>query len=403
MCDYTIYYKGVDISKATKILSYKSYISLLYQMVFGNLYYKDITKNGPSSSVNMIYTFEDAMRADYDEIFNTLLAVLRKKSLDVNFIKLHRKFQFVFSFRIACHFFSVLFSKYTDLGKGRIKNSLLIALARANVDQVTYYFNSSNQIVVTFCDAHFEDSIITQVSRNQSCTTVTLQHGQYHIINDDVPENHALESLSSDYLLAWGRATKEEYDSKIGGETQIVPLGICANSLVRGSDHRYSNINFSDVDIVVLLNADNCLKKNLDMINLIGDYCSNNGIYFSVKFHPRNVKRNYTNLLDSIDSFRKDVGSSSNTVFIVYTSGVLVKLLGQCKKLLLYSDIDTPSIYSDHIPNFRSQKELAQLINSIGSDSYRYAERMNRAKEFFIESDDIYISYGNFFSKIIRG
>jgi glutathione peroxidase-family protein len=389
-----ISYKGVDLHCVNIINLYGSLISIIYRSFFKNLI---LPERGCGSDVVVFYSHILSGRLDYEDIVTTLYKYL--KGLPVSLVYLHKD-KIIFN-KVAIFF--RIYKYYKVLGSGvarleRLKLSVLYARTTMMIDNFDKFFVDKDiKLIITFCDATDVDNILTQLSMKYGIKTATLQHGQYHILNVDVPENQALMNLQSDYLFAWGEATKNEYEHcNRSGRTSIIPLGIC--SVDYEESIKYDGLKI-DGGFIVSLNADNFKFQNLKMIDTISKFCKYNGFFFSIKFHPSNNRAYYSYATDSV-SYRQESGC--NPIYVVYTSGVLVKYLASANLLLIFKDDITPGIFRDNLIGFSSVSELSVLFEKIRNDGDWYLDSLTEAQNFFIASGSSRLNYRGFIEEVLK-
>ena len=218
-----IKYKGIDIGKVLSIPLYGSVLANLYKAIF---HCNSFHCSKVVSDICVIYTHKRSGREDYFQIIENLVAYL--KELSPELVVMQPKFSIIDKVRLVKHLFLGLscFNKLQGSFLYRLYLFILIARIRVDVDYVmTFLKKSKVSVVVTFCDAHYMDNIITQCANSLSIKTVTLQHGQYSIDEKDTPENMALSNLVSNYFCAWGEATCDEFMKIANDVTKVMPLG----------------------------------------------------------------------------------------------------------------------------------------------------------------------------------
>lgn len=394
-------YKNIDIKKAISALTYSGFLSLCYKIIFGQFCYRKIDT---SRDVMVFYSYIDANRDDYDDLINSFYDFIPVNEKELIILKRKFKFQFLFKF-IFMFIKTIVEHKNVIVSPSCSKNIFLISLAKVNIDAIEVMLDDIDvKLVVTFCDALFEDSLITQVAKEKGIKTATLQHGQYHIVNKDVPENLALNNLVSDYLFSWGKATVNEYKSKVNGPTKVVPVGICSNSYRISKNYaNNSNEKYSFNGFKVLLNADNNYEQNVSMIKCIIDYCDSSKLTFSIQFHPKNDKNKYLPLLNKTLNFIDGKYETKNRLSILYTSGVLVKLLSNAENFLLFKTSETPDIFKNSIPGFCDQNSFIKVLNFYLNDKQRYLVVMDDAQKYFIADGDSADNYRQAVLDILEG
>jgi hypothetical protein len=283
----------------------------------------------------------------------------------------------------------------------KVQVSFLLARAIVNVDYVDKVLKVQKfNVLVTFCDAFDIDNTLAQVAKKYGIITATLQHGQYHVLDYDVPENLALNNLVSDYLLSWGQATKTEHLAKCSNNTSIIPLGICDPEYSVTTPFVLGNNNKKNV-LRIMLNADNYFEQNIKMIKLGLSFCQKNKLFFTIQFHPKNNKQKYLDIVNGDTNYKNEIHSSDVFFSITYTSGVLVKLLVKGEYFILFKDECTPSLFIDSLPCFVNLDELQLYFYSLSTLDNMYIDTMTKAQSYFIAKGDALKNHRMFIQGIL--
>jgi len=391
-------YRGVDVDKALKIPRYGEVHSNFYKSLFTRIRIKRFN----SSKIIIIYFYCESERMDFDAAINALLNHL--KVLNPVKVDAWREFVIFEKFTFLKH----LFAKSNKSTKGketlikRLVDRLMVARVKTNVDYVYETMSSKDyDVIVTFSDAHEYDNTLSQCVQNMQKTTVTLQHGQYLVSNNPVPENELLSNIVSDYFCAWGRATCDEF-YKVNNSAKIKilgPLGKDENKTTIKLQYLPLEIGVTKV-ACLMLNADNSFKKNVDMILLVNNWCLKSKWSYCVKYHPKNNKSLYEKHFGKDFLGSMEENSELEISFsIVYTSGVVVELLILRKAFLIYCDEDTPDIYQNKLICFNAVDQLESRVIEL-TMSKSLCQNMERMRDYFVETKDIKNNYLNFFKEI---
>jgi hypothetical protein len=396
-----ISYKGINLNKIIAIPSYGGFLSAIYKSFFTEI---DFSKIDSTKDVAIIYSHEGANRPDYDDIVNTFHHALTNETAD--FIALKCRFSMTDKLSFLRHLFSTfMVSINFNIGfSEKLKVSFLLARAKVNVDGIEQYFKDSKfNILVTFCDAYDIDNALVQLAKKHGIITATLQHGQYHILNADVPENLALQNLISDYLLSWGEATQVESSFKCSTNTKVIPLGICSSEYSTVVPYCSDSVNEETNKklLCIMFNADNCYEQNIEMLSLVRLFCQQKDCLFTVQFHPKNNRKRYLNSLEKEGCYIPCKENKKIFISVIYTSGILVKLLAKGERFLLYKDKSTPSLFYNSIPSFENLKELNSNFNSLFNSPSDYEEKMVRAQSFFIASGNALENHRLFINQLL--
>jgi hypothetical protein len=400
-----IKYKGVDIAKVLAIPIYGRILINIYKSIF---HYNAIGPSRVDSDILIIYSHLRSKRKDYFQIINTLYSIVQKNSSEL--VVMQPAISILDKIFLIKHFISSLVH-LKDVKGGvffRLYLIILISRVKTNIDYLADFLEKSEfRILVTFCDAHDIDNILTQLAKNMGKVTITLQHGQYCIASYDTPENMALENLTSDYICAWGDATRDEYAMLKNRITEVVPLGTLRTYSEGIKLYFAGTLEESAQNslVCIMLNADGRVKDNIMMIEIIGDFCSTNSYRYCVRFHPNNNKLLYTNSFDKtyigeyVDSMASDISFS-----VIYTSGVVVELLLKGQLFFLYKNENTPRIFRNNMLNvvtFESSRDLSKKSITIFSNAQQCAIKLNNLRQYFCDPGRADNNYLSFFRSIL--
>ncbi|HIF9244529.1 TPA: hypothetical protein ACX6Q3_003186 [Photobacterium damselae] len=377
----------MDYNKITSISMYDSLYSIFVRVFFKNYLYSFVENKG--STVTFFNTTYSYGRSDYDEMVEFIKSIMMELGIkhtivDVSEVKSFKGVIF------KLYLFIKFFISYLIKNKVNLKKILLrvkIEYERKKLQDIIIKLNSRS--VFTFCDAHFIDSLITQISRTKKIKTYTLQHGQYEIkSNVDCPENYALINLESDFLLAWGDATVDEYHNNVKGNCSIVPLGLCTNNYDKQDFLVLKEIK----KVKIYLNSDKDYLSNLKMLNIIVDFCDRNLLYYEVFYHPMSDKKLY--------NVKLKVGISPkvekyNEINIILSSGVIVKKMAFGENIVLF--YEGKNIFSPHFYSFSNDNDIITVFDSIKNNPEIYRDTLIKSRDYFLEKNDSYSNYKKFF------
>jgi hypothetical protein len=378
----------------------------LYGKILSNIYkaifqFDEIEVKDINSEVLIVYTHKRSKREDYFEIIESLCEILKETSLALVVTIPKRSIQD--KVRLFKHFISSLGLIRTLEGgiAQKCYKILLIARVKVNIDQVSQFLDKAEfKVLVTFCDAYDLDNILTQYARKIGKTTVTLQHGQYSLSKVDIPENMALNNLASDYLCAWGHATHSEFSKVNNHITTILPLGPLRFLNERIEPFSEQNICSSESKqiICVMLNADNCLRINLKMIELATHHCKQTLTKYCVRFHPKNNNARYLPHFGS--EYVGEYNDSKASVIrfsIIYTSGVMIELLMRGELFFLFQNDETPELFRRDLLGFSTVSELTERVSSLFSNKEVSATKLNALRDYFVNTTNVKKGYYDFF------
>lgn len=332
---------GINYGRVIAIKVYDSSIKaiikeLLRLFCFGFLC--EIGGNTKSDKC-LIYSLRSANRRDYDEIialflkYNPdfkLIDLIQIKSIE----KLHIKLMLLIKYS-----FYYLVKKVEEPFLSAIVTTQYVMLQKKMEENPVW---EGIKLLVTFCDAHPPDNLLTQMAQKNNIVTATLQHGQYRILKkgNENADAEAYENFISDYMLTWGQATIDEFSR----------AGISADRLIKTGALRkfsFNNRIKSSLDkktFGVVLCGEPYRETNIAMIKLANDFSIKHGLKFYLRMHPRNpvdyylkyannsVLYGHSNAI-SDDDYAKIVDFS-----LIHMTGVFVELLSINSPIVMYKD-----------------------------------------------------------------
>jgi hypothetical protein len=211
------------------------------------------------------------------------------------------------------------------------------------------------RVLVCFADMQPVENLIAQISRSNCLVTVTLQHGMYVDYGELNTVNRVnYEHQPSEYFLAWGGVTADLVRRYHPGNF-VLTVGkpnIYANytqgKCLEGLDY-----------ITVIMDQHWYDKENVDMLNLLGEYCATNGLMINVKFHPTNKHVIYEKLGVP---YRTDLDMSGSLFVVGHTSSLAYELLVMGHKTYFYRT-SAPRLPTDERIVFSDVKQLKSVLS----------------------------------------
>ncbi|EOT1170092.1 hypothetical protein ACNKCP_001219 [Cronobacter dublinensis] len=230
--------------------------------------YKLSCERNFNNGVVIFDTTELKRRADYKEyMLNFMEQCIEKRPAQV--YKISYKFDpFALMKKII---FIVSYSTCNNAFKELLQLSQLNHLYALIAD-----LELSGKSIVTFCDAHPEDNLISQFLKINNCTTYTLQHGYYTYspgtINQEVYQN-----FISDYMLCWGPSSV----------ANLVGCGISASRLIPFGYFKRTKLCYRGGNTVfILLNGRHNSQTNNQLMKLAKRIICDTDMRVSIKKHP---------------------------------------------------------------------------------------------------------------------
>lgn len=208
--------------------------------------------------------------------------------------------------------------------------------------------------VVTFCDAHPEDNMISQMcSQLFGCNTYTLQHGYYTFSPDSI-NKEVYENFVSDFMLCWGDITKNNL-VKIGvDERRLISFG-CFKNIIKYEDHWRRNNS-----VLVLLNGTHNNESNIFLLSMISDLLLHTNYHILLKQHPDDKNEYFLDKrVHKITSLKEGICHSDFS--IISESGVFVDLYLSKHPFFILKTPNTKPEF-EFLPNIISGIELIKLL-----------------------------------------
>ncbi|MBN3063859.1 hypothetical protein IG609_013590 [Pectobacterium quasiaquaticum] len=211
--------------------------------------------------------------------------------------------------------------------------------------------NLKNKKIVTFCDAHPEDNLISQFCKKYfECHTYTLQHGYYTFSPGTINQEVYLNFVS-DFMLCWGNTSVDN----------IVDCGIERKRLIPfGCFKRAELIYKKGNNIFLLLNGRHNALGNSILLTFAERIVSETGLSVFVKKHPDDLNDYpYINNVTFVDSIKE--GMENSKVAILSESGVFVDFYLSSFPFFIVNTPDTKMEFS-RLPNAIDLDEVIDII-----------------------------------------
>jgi|GEM_PF-6818620 len=371
-------------SKKTKLLL-KCFIQAM-------LFEPDIICKDNHSDVLISYAFKFGIRKDYDSI------ILKLKSIVNNYNEIFFLYKLnIFKIPVNLYIFFKNFM-FTDLKKRMsIKDRMKIislGITIHKIKETLEKINFKEKLLISFCDAHFEENILTQIFK-KDCTrkAITLQHGQYRFMeNGSEDENtEAYMNFISDYIFVWGEKTKNELIRGSVDSERIVIVGALKDFKRDKKEIIKNNI------FCLILDGETNKNSNLSMIKLSNIISKKLNKKYFIRFHPMNKKTYYESYVLK-DNYINSNDSNQAEFFILHKTSVLLEMLRNNYKIFIYNDESQDDIFKIDDILFSNYEEFQECYDKdIG---FNYVELY---KSFNIEDSlvELEINYNSSIRKIM--
>lgn len=390
-----LYIQGIDYGKVVSVESYdtslRGYIKNLIKCLCFDF---EIQIPTMVDDKIFIYSMSFSGRKDYDEIkkyFTSffpefcVVDVKRKKSLRGLLKKM-----------------AEIAGKTVHYAKHGMPSPLLIAILVTEYEVLHELYLrvipwDQIKLLGTFFDASCADNLATQLGKMHGAKTFTLQHGQYRILRKGF-ENADAESyknFSSDMLLAWGEATRDEFVKYGIDGNRIVPVGALRKF---SFNQRLVNIVSTNV-FGVILSGESYRKSNIGLLEIANEVAKKTDMKYFVRFHPKNRKYMYMKHIKSkwLADYSFDINNEEYVVkvqfSIIHMTGVFVEMLSLNSPIFIYEDKYLEDVFKIHPFCFKNEEELAILLRNNLADMKMMKEEQYSKYRYFNHSGNIKDNY----------
>lgn len=343
-CDEKFLHGGVSIARVMAAKLYNTDIKSIFKYFVLSILYEpkyEIATKAKFSKVLLSKNYDPSLRRDYNHIYNSFHdlshfdEVVFRRDLSLlsivgNAISLFRIFKKNKRLKLPC--------------KEMMAVSFLESYyyrAYQLFDQIDF---SRYLSYVSFCDSYLEENLMAQLANSKGLTTATLQHGQYKVNSPgrESTDCEAYLNFVSDYLFAWGQATKDEFVSQ-GIESERI---LCCGALKPYYNQTESD-EVSRLDgVCVILNGDSHSKSNISMLNVVRDFCEKYSVRFYIRPHPASKLCIDEHVLRSEFCAGLHKPGGIYKMNVVHTSGVLVEMIMTGEKFMIYKDEYLDDLYN---------------------------------------------------------
>lgn len=214
----------------------------------------------------------------------------------------------------------------------------LIARMKSIAPRLLASLPSGHHTLVTFCDAHAIENLVTQAERTRGSLTITNQHGQYRVLDatNMSADAEAYANFISDRMIAWGEATVGEFQKMGYSRDRLSIVGwIRPQSVLRLERGRKNAFG-------VMLNGQNGKESNRALLSAASVIAEALDLAYVVRLHPWTALSEYR---DAVDSRCQKLIHASLEEYaglvdfsLAHMSGAVVELLNQGQAVYLLDD-----------------------------------------------------------------
>ncbi|WP_224555011.1 hypothetical protein [Pectobacterium versatile] len=213
--------------------------------------------------------------------------------------------------------------------------------------------NLKNKKIVTFCDAHPEDNLISQLCKKYfECHTYTLQHGYYTFSPGSINQEVYLNFVS-DFMLCWGNTSVDNLVDCGVERKRLIPFGCFKKAEL---------ISEKGSGIFILLNGRHNALGNKYLLTLAEEIALQTEFNVFVKKHPDDLDDySYINNVTFIDSIKQ--GMENSKVAILSESGIFLDFYLSCFPFFILKTPYTKMEFS-RLPNAIDLGEIMDIIQN---------------------------------------
>lgn len=399
-------FDNVDYSRVIATRTYElGFINHVKEFIRTLLFEYDIKYIDNSSDILTIYSYRGKGRHDYDYIIDEFRRIYTK-----NMDELECVYKFSLKIRLStlCNFIKV----YSYFIKNKIPYALMATLLTIQHLKYSEYINNilktkSYILLVSFCDAHGVENLTTQLAKQLSIKTSTLQHGQYRLLSpaNENADIEAYENFTSDYIMAWGEITRNEF-VKYGIDSKRI--------LLTGALKEFSYNECIEADrykgvFGVILDGENYRSSNVKLLTIASMFAERTGFKFIVRLHPKNDFKTYSGncntkyvkkVIKGIENYdyAKEVDFS-----ILHMTGVFVELLSINSPIMVLCDDYTEDIFKLNGATFHDCTELIKCYNELKQNRKSFLDIQYKMYRKFNQGDSLKNNYIKAINYIIDG
>lgn len=359
-----------DVNYANVVASYlydSSFIGALKKIVFSLLMRSELSvvQEESREAVVFFYSGRDKKRPDYDYIATWFRGAFGSRFRYVESGEHVSPIQFLKT--LACLRSSWGATKGYRCGYlQRLGVALLIAKYRSGVEVLRPWLEGVKGLV-TFCDAHPMDNMLTQLARARGLRTHTNQHGQYRLLDrtNMSADAEAYANFVSDELLCWGEATRKEFAKAGFNEDRLAVTGW----IRRWGPPPAQPGGPSKGVFGVMLNGDNGRLSNIQLIRAAEKLAHSLDVRYVVRLHPWSRPRQYRPLVSKrcteINQFPLSGYLERVDFSLGHMSGAVIEVLHAGFPVYLLDDGALADVF--RLPGL-SYRETDVLAAAIASD-----------------------------------
>lgn len=354
---------GVNIAMVLAVYLYETGFYRLTRRLIYSFFWLPVLKGKSESLAScdaaVVHGCKWKKRKDYDDLIDRFIHNCAEPTHSYEVIE---KFSWINPFLVMLGLPSVFRSLYVGR-KVSLCKALYMGVLYSRMRNLEHDFISlvsCYRKIVTFCDAHPYDNMLTQLAKISSVSTYTMQHGQYRRMDDEKnPDSEAISNFISDKMLCWGEKTICEYEKSGYGRERFKIVG---SMDVRSLEEKKHLDGVPRRAFGVLFCGENTRDINYQLLRVVKEISSLLGVPYVIRLHPDNKEKDYLGYA-SKDRFSNKKLSFNEFLdgvdfCVSHATGAFMLVLGSGRPCFVYKDSSLPEVFDDERITFTDAQAL---------------------------------------------
>jgi hypothetical protein len=398
--------EGVDIGEllAAPISCFLYNSSLSYKGLLKNVL-SYVLRYGYQMNTNQKQKYLFCFTNSYGTRKDNISAFTKVKSLTVENVEINPHYHIRFSFKrivsIMLLFVWMSQTKSTKLpykARWHFCNQILLAYIDSNeIFNMLSGILPNIRLVVTFCDVHPVDYLLTHRFRRMGIPTTTVQHGHYIAAGWPYGNSH------SDYFLVHSEFARGQAIRSGLKPDNVIVVGMMQHIHENIELHEDSSCNSV---FGVFLNGSSFEEKdNTEILAHANRLAKEFNLKYAVRYHPGLNRAAYIPLIDK--SCLSDIDGNAGSV-VDFARKIEFALMGTSTIFMELLRLAVPTFRlpseEDGYPtitefNFKSYEELVVLYNRLKDERQCFTETIIQTSKFLCPAGDAAPRYKAFFDR----
>lgn len=335
----------------------------------------------------VFYASRAKERRDYDYIVDSIRSILGGRA---SYAEARDALSLRQCFRTLCGLpvgFRMARGLSTSMARRFVVGSL-IARMRSVAPRVFASLPSGHRTLVTFCDAHAVENLVTQKEKLRGTATITNQHGQYRVLDarNMSADAEAYANFISDRMIVWGKATVGEL-GKVGVSSDRLSIA----GWIRPRLQRQMAGGRKRV-FGVMLNGQNAQDSNFALLAAATVIADALDLAYVVRLHPWTPLSTYRGVVDSrcqgLMHASLEEYSGLVDFSLAHMSGAVVELLIQRRAVYLMDDGKLAEVFQRPGLAWSSAQEIIEAVALDRRKPDDLARRIDSLADWYNDDSD---------------